>query len=203
MVGGIGIDHVFMTSNGGQTWTDIGAGLPDVPAFSMAIDPTSVPGALQGRLYLGTQVGVFISADRGKTWSPFGLGLPHAPVVDMEFDPKSKEIAAAVQGRGVFTIYSDVQGPRVTSVSPSTPGAPPATSFTVTFNKPVNPTSLVIDAETQARNTQVVNVLDHSLEYFNDLVGGYFTRFLKGRAAQPKLPRTPCRSRTGPPPTSR
>jgi hypothetical protein len=186
MLGGIGIDHVFMTNNGGQTWTDIGAGLPDVPAFSMAIDPTSVPGALQGRLYLGTQVGVYISADRGKTWSQLGLGLPHAPVVDMEFDPKSKEIAAAVQGRGVFTIFTDLQGPRVTSSSPSTPGAPPATTFITTFNKPVNPTSLVVDAETRARNTQVVNPLDHTLEYFNRLVGGYFTRFLKrtGSAAE-------------------
>ncbi len=184
MFGGIGLSHVWKTSDGGNTWTNISAGLPDVPAFSMAIDPTAVPGAAQGRLYLGTQVGVFVSNDRGQTWAQLGQGLPHAPVVDLQFDSKSKELAAAVQGRGVFTVYTDVQGPAVTSVSPTTPGAPPLNSITVNFNKPVLPTSFVIGNQTAARNTQVVNVLDHSLEYFQDEVAGWYQRFLM-RAATP------------------
>src|SRR5205823_3284784 len=61
----------------------------------------------------------------------------------------------------------------------TTPGAGPLTSITVNFNEPIDPATLVIDAETAARSAKVVNVIDHSLEYFTDVVAGDFVRFLK------------------------
>jgi hypothetical protein len=174
MVAGGGIPHVWATTDAGQKWVPISNGLPDVPAFSMAIDTQAIPGAPNGRLYVGTQVGVFVSANGGLTWSLLGQGMPHAPVVDLQFDPRHSQLTAAVQGRGVFSISTDVGGPFVTSISPGTPGSSPLTSLTVTFDKPVNPNSLLIDAETAARGTKVVDVLDHSVSYFTIVVGNYY-----------------------------
>src|SRR5262249_27257571 len=63
MLGGkTGIAHVFKTTNAGQSWTALGgsgtAKLPDVSAYSMVIDKRALPGAPNGLIYVGTDVGV-------------------------------------------------------------------------------------------------------------------------------------------------
>lgn len=44
------------------------AGLPDVPVWDLVIDPRVSDGAPNGKLYLGTEVGVFNEADHASAW---------------------------------------------------------------------------------------------------------------------------------------
>ena len=57
--GGLGnYSHVYMTANGGKSWTSIQGNLPNVPAYSFVTDPRqqAAAGAPNGHLYIGTEV---------------------------------------------------------------------------------------------------------------------------------------------------
>jgi hypothetical protein len=174
---GPGIGHVWKTTDAGATWKNISGNLPAVDAYSLVADPRPFPNAPQGRLYVGTQVGVYVSYDGGKTWQRLGQGLPNVPVVDLQFSQNFEILAAATQGRGVFTISTDLNGPHVVTMTPSTPLSPPLTTVTVTFNSPVDPRSFTTDNLAAARATVVSGVLASS-EYRAGLVTSYYTNFL-------------------------
>ena len=55
--------------NGGQTWTDISNGLPDVPTNSVVLDPS-----FPNTLYAGTDIGAFVTTNGGGSWSRLGTG---------------------------------------------------------------------------------------------------------------------------------
>ncbi len=87
----------------------------------MIIDPRSRPGAPNGNIYVGTQVGVYVSTDNAASWTRLGDGLPNVPVKDLQFSPDYEEIVAGTLGRGAFVISTQIQGPRVMAAVPSTP----------------------------------------------------------------------------------
>ncbi len=90
--------HVFMTTDGGLDWTDVSGNLPDLPAYTLALDSGT------GNLYVGMDDGVYVSTDQGNTWSPFGAGLPHAQVRQLEFNADLQILAAGTHGRGLWEI---------------------------------------------------------------------------------------------------
>lgn len=99
--------HVFRTTDGGRTWTDISGSnsdpsrqLPDLPAYSMAIDTRAAPNIL----YVGNDSGVYVSLDDGITWSRFQTGLPNAQVVDLKLNTSTNLLVAATHGRGVWQV---------------------------------------------------------------------------------------------------
>jgi photosystem II stability/assembly factor-like uncharacterized protein len=94
--------HVYMTSDGGKHWTDISAGLLNVPAWSIAIDPRGTPSTRT--LYVGTDVGVYTTSNGGTTWSTLAPGLPFATVDGLELVPSLDILAAGTYGRGLFEI---------------------------------------------------------------------------------------------------
>jgi len=89
--------HVFATTNGGTTWTDISAGLPDAPVNDVVLDPRN-----PAVLYAATDVGVW--ARTGGTWAPVGTGLPLVPVADLEATDTGTAtvLTAATFGLGVY-----------------------------------------------------------------------------------------------------
>ena len=70
---GIASGHVFRTSNGGTTWTDITGNLPDIPTNTLAIDTRT------NILYIGTDTGVYASTNGGTSWTKFKTGAPERP----------------------------------------------------------------------------------------------------------------------------
>jgi sugar lactone lactonase YvrE len=95
---GGGIGHVFETTNGGQSWTDISGNLPDIPGDALVLS--------HGRLALATDQGVFTAREgqgTATTWSRLGTGLPNAVVDDLTAGPDG-DIYAATHGRGVWRI---------------------------------------------------------------------------------------------------
>jgi photosystem II stability/assembly factor-like uncharacterized protein len=71
--------HVWRTANGGTTWRDISANLPNAPVSRLVIDPRN-----PAILYVGCDVGVFSSTDTGASWGVVGSGLPAVPIADID-----------------------------------------------------------------------------------------------------------------------
>ncbi|MCU7728556.1 glycosyl hydrolase [Actinoplanes sp. KI2] len=92
---GAGVGHVFESWNAGNSWTDISANLPDVPANSVRM----VPG---GGLVLGTDTGVFYRAPRCSGWSILGHGLPTTVTLQVKVGPDGK-VYVATHGRGQWS----------------------------------------------------------------------------------------------------
>ncbi len=89
--------HVFKTTDGGNSWTDISSNLPDVPTLSLLLHRTR-----PGVLYIGTDTGVFLSENDGASWIPFNNGMPNVAVVDLAFNGRGNILYAATHGRSIF-----------------------------------------------------------------------------------------------------
>jgi hypothetical protein len=92
--GSSGTSHVFLTRDGGQTWTDINGALPDVTTQAAAWGPN-------GSLYVGNMLGVYESRDLGATWTR-NEGLPTIRVTDLVYNPRTNRLVAATYGRGIW-----------------------------------------------------------------------------------------------------
>jgi hypothetical protein len=90
-----GVGHVFQTSNGGTSWTDISGNLPDVPMDDIVYE--------NGKLVVASDIGVLTSENNGATWSRLGTNLPNVVVDQLTLDPNGT-LVAATHGRGIWTI---------------------------------------------------------------------------------------------------
>jgi Abnormal spindle-like microcephaly-assoc'd, ASPM-SPD-2-Hydin len=107
--------HVFRTTIGGSSWTDISPTVGaldeslDVPFNAIALDGTVVPTAI----YAGTDFGVLRSLDGGLSWSILDdLHFPRVEVSDLAFNPLAGVLVASTYGRGVFK-FSTPTGPSI------------------------------------------------------------------------------------------
>lgn len=90
-----GAGHVFESSDGGASWTDITGNLVDVAANDLVLVGSS--------LVVATDVGVFTSGLHGGTWKRAGAGLPFVSINDLSVGPGNL-IIAATHGRGLWTL---------------------------------------------------------------------------------------------------
>jgi photosystem II stability/assembly factor-like uncharacterized protein len=98
--------HVFRTSIGASTWTDISP-LLDLPYSAIALDGTDTPTAI----YVGTDLGVLRSVDGGSSWSVLDdLHFPRVPVLDLVL--RNGFLRAGTYGRGVFAFVKPA-GPSI------------------------------------------------------------------------------------------
>lgn len=75
---------VFRSDDGGQTWVDIGDGLPSTFGFPIQVHPRdgrriwTIPlnGDMEGRFPPDARAAVWTSGDGGRTWEPRRQGLP-------------------------------------------------------------------------------------------------------------------------------
>jgi len=95
-----GLNKLYRSTNGGATWEPVGAGLPDVPANTVAIDPLQPQ-----RIFIGTDIGVFRSDDNGDQFAPFMDGMPLGSVVtDLEIDDNPYLLTAGTYGRSAWQV---------------------------------------------------------------------------------------------------
>jgi hypothetical protein len=129
---GFGVPHLYRTTSGGASWTDLTTGtlLPDSPANTVITDQDD-----KNTIYLGTDVGAFVSTDGGVTWSNFGTGLPNVPVTRLrQFESASaalKKVRASTYGRGVWEISlgPDYVISMTTAIATTVESNSPSTSF--------------------------------------------------------------------------
>jgi photosystem II stability/assembly factor-like uncharacterized protein len=95
--GGFGSPHVYRTSNGGTTWTDISGNLPDVPCHSIVTDPV-----YQQNIYVGNDLGVYVTTNGGATWNEYLTGMPYSLVFDLTVVYPNRSIRATTHGNGIY-----------------------------------------------------------------------------------------------------
>jgi photosystem II stability/assembly factor-like uncharacterized protein len=97
--------YVFMTTDYGQTWQNIGSGVPKSEfSFPQCVieDPVR-----KGMLYLGTGNALYISWDDGGHWTPLRNNLPATTIKWLTIQKNYNDLVIATYGRG-FWILDDV-----------------------------------------------------------------------------------------------
>ncbi len=100
-------DHFWITFSGfngpqvaeynAGSWTQINAGLPNVPVLCFEIDTSNAI------LYVGTDVGVFYKDSTLTQWDQFNVNLPSVHVTDLGINYVTNKIWAATYGRGMWS----------------------------------------------------------------------------------------------------
>lgn len=95
-----GVGHVWLTTNGGTTWTDISGNLPDMPVRWALFHPDT-----DTKAYIATETGVWetdLINGASTVWSPNST-FPNCRVDMIKYRASDRLIAAGTHGRGIFT----------------------------------------------------------------------------------------------------
>ena len=90
---------VWKTGNSGQSWSDRGRGIPDIPANALVIDPKD-----SNRVFVATDDGVWRTDNSGGTWRDFSNGLPNAVVGDILLHPPTRRLRVGTRSRGIWEL---------------------------------------------------------------------------------------------------
>ena len=119
---GINAMHVYWSTDGGASWTNISSNLPNAPANSVLVDPNDA-----NTVYVALDTGVYVTSavttcSAENCWDVYGTSLPNAPVVALMAAPnmptgdgRTGELRAATYGRGIWQI------PLVNTTAPQEP----------------------------------------------------------------------------------
>ena len=110
--------YLYKTNDYGETWQEIGSGIPD-DDFTRVVreDP-----ARRGLLYCGTESGVYVSADDGESWELLQCNLPVVPIHDLVV--KAGDLVAGTHGRSIWIMDDLSPLHQLASGAPSTQSTP-------------------------------------------------------------------------------
>jgi len=96
-----GVSNIWITTNGGTSWTAIDGNLPDMPVRSVVYDPTS-----NTKAWIATETGVWSTTlinGASTTWTAM-TGFPTVRTDMLKYRPSDQTLVAATHGRGLWTI---------------------------------------------------------------------------------------------------
>lgn len=105
--------YVFVTRDGGRSWTSLASAPLEGFVRTLVEDPEA-----PDLLFLGTEFGLYVSANGGGAWQPWTHGLPTVQVSDMLIHPRDHDLVVATHGRGIF-ILDDLTPLRALARDPS------------------------------------------------------------------------------------
>jgi hypothetical protein len=158
--------HLWRTHDGGDSWTEINAGLEDGgPTSSIREDPRR-----KGLLYAASERRVYVSFDDGDRWQSLQLNMAPSSVRDIIV--KDDDLVAATHGRG-FWILDDVTPLRQIDSATATQAAvlfKPQTAYRVRWN--TNTDTPLPPDEAGAPNPPEGAIIDY---YLKDAAAGAIT----------------------------
>ncbi|MBM3790223.1 MAG: hypothetical protein FJW35_07705, partial [Acidobacteria bacterium] len=93
--------YAFMTADFGETWKDIGAGLPGDRGIANVIREHPRNPNL---LFVGTEYGAYASFNRGAGWVKLRMNLPTVPVDDILIHPRDNDLIFGTHGRSIWIL---------------------------------------------------------------------------------------------------
>jgi len=88
---------LLKTTDYGETWTPLSAGLPAKPVNVVVQDRKNA-----NLLFAGTEQGVYATIDGGRAWIPFRGGMPWVKVTDLVIHPRENGLVVGTYGRGLW-----------------------------------------------------------------------------------------------------
>ncbi len=117
---GYNANRVYESTNAGSFWTNISAGLPQLPAYSIVQNKQS---NAEVHLYLGTEVGVYFKQGTNN-WVSYNTNLPNVKIGELEIyysaTPEATKLRAATFGRGLWETPAYYNSGPMTYVSSTT-----------------------------------------------------------------------------------
>ncbi len=95
-----GVNNVWVTNNGGATWSDVDGNLPDMPVWNATFFPGD-----NSKIILGTETGVFTTSEingSNTVWTP-NPGFPMVRTSMLRVRKSDNTIVAGTYGRGLWT----------------------------------------------------------------------------------------------------
>ena len=92
--------HIYKTTDGGKTWTEIVNGLPNDPINVVKEDHVK-----KGLLFAGSERAVYVSFDDGANWQSLRLNMPATSIRDLVI--KDDDLVIGTHGRS-FWILDDI-----------------------------------------------------------------------------------------------
>jgi hypothetical protein len=178
--------RIYRTTNGGSTWTDITAGLPDSLYYTSVeiaeTDPNTIYITMAG-FSAGNKV--FCSTNGGITWQNISYNIPNIPVNVIKYVPGGSGDLMLGTDIGVYVLSSTS-----TSWVNQSNGLPNVIVSDIEFNAALNRIYVStfgrgiwatdLDVFTQVQSTPTVNV---SMNLFPSPNDGNFTLAMNGPAA--------------------
>ena len=158
--------HVFKTTNGGHTWTDISGDLPDVPVNAILLDPSD-----PDTLYAGTDVGPLYTTDGGAHWSPLGAGFPIVTTTQFSLNAFTRRLVASSYGRGAWSLTDDATTIPALQVRATDSGSPVGPGSMLTYEVTVKNSGNITATDVTISNPIPDNTTFVSAEGGGTLVG--------------------------------
>ena len=95
----VGGGLVYRSDDGGTSWVNCTAGLPNIPMNAVVVDPANYK-----RVWVAADVGVYQSTSLGSSWIIFSTGLPNAMVVDLILHKQDRILICGTRNRGAWAI---------------------------------------------------------------------------------------------------
>ncbi len=95
--------YVFRSTDLGQTWESISSNLPELPVNVIVADPGQ-----EGRLFVGTDVGIFYTDNAGESWGSLMNGMPNVPVTDLKIHHPTRAMVAGTYGCSAYRLNLDL-----------------------------------------------------------------------------------------------
>ena len=90
--------YIYRTHDGGKTWKNVVAGIPEGAYVNSVKEDTKT----KGMLYAATELRVYVSFDDGERWQPLQNNMPVTSVRDIVV--RGDDLAAATHGRGFWVM---------------------------------------------------------------------------------------------------
>jgi photosystem II stability/assembly factor-like uncharacterized protein len=92
--------YVYVTRDGGQTWTSVTGNLPSRGWVNVVREHPHNPRLL----FAGTETGLFVSLDGGERWTRFTGAFPTVPVDDLLIHPRDNDLVVGTHGRSIYVL---------------------------------------------------------------------------------------------------
>jgi hypothetical protein len=96
-----GLRNIYISLDGGTTWTQKEGNLPDIPVWSILLNPNKT-----GEAIVGTEAGIYGTDNIYATspvWTAYTAGIGFVKMRNLRYRASDKMLMAVTHGRGVFT----------------------------------------------------------------------------------------------------
>ena len=96
-----GVESVFYSSNGGQSWEKKEGNLPDLPVYSILQSPLD-----SDEVIIGTELGIWFTnnfSSDNPSWSQANAGMKDLRVTDMDMRKGDNKVFISTYGLGIFS----------------------------------------------------------------------------------------------------